>query len=107
MRYLKSNTVTKRIAELDVWKRAAQERYYKTLADIKQQHADIQSRCKHETINAKWIDEWDGWDQHNDLKGHYNYECTVCKTTLKTDVVKSEHRRIWPTFVSQYRATQK
>jgi hypothetical protein len=106
MKYLKPETVTKRLTELEAWKSAAQERYYESLAEIKQQREDLKGRCEHETIDAKWIDDWDGWDSHEDLKGHYNYECTVCKATLKTEVVKTEHRRIWPNFVAEYRATQ-
>ena len=107
MKFLKLTTIIKQLSSLATAETTAKEQYYATLKDINDKRLILQDRCEHETVDAEWNSQWDGWDDHEDLKGYYNYVCTTCKIKLKTDVVKTEHRRIWPTFVSDYRATRK
>ena len=101
MKKLKSTTIVKRLADLAEEVTAEEARHAFVKNDISEQVSNVQERCAHQ-VDAEWHDHWDGWDDHEDLKGYYNYQCKVCKKILKREVVKTEHRRIWQSFKEQY-----
>ena len=94
MKKFKPETVVRRLAKIEQNKVDEQARYSKAMYQYAADIEAVQDRCPHPDIKCNWNNTWDGWDQHDDLKGHYDYICTTCKKRLRKDVVKSEHEKL-------------
>jgi len=101
MKKLKPDTVKKRLTSIAKELHIESERHEVTKLDLRAKMLAVQDKCPHQ-VEARWHDTWDGWDDHIDLKGHHEYYCVHCHKTLKTDVVRTEHYRLWPDFKKQY-----
>lgn len=80
---LKSSTVNQRRKVLDLKAQNEREKYASVMNEISKEKELLQERCPHERLHSKWIDLWDGWDSHEDLKGHYEIICIDCGKKLK------------------------
>ena len=98
MKYLKPETVKKRLAKIEQAREEELQRYSEALHKLDNDYKAIRSRCEHVHIDCKWHNTWDGWDDHKDLRGHYSYVCKTCGKVLKDNVVSSEHKKNWPNY---------
>lgn len=98
MKNLKPETIVKRLAKIEQAREDEKKRYSEAMYKLADEVESVQSRCEHAHIDRKWHDTWDGWDEHEDLKGHYSYSCKTCGKVLKDNVVPSEDRKYWPNF---------
>ena len=87
---LKDSTVKRRIAsyesKISSIKIHAKESIDNILATIK----EVQERCNHSNTSFNYNDIWNGWDDHEDLKGYYVHKCEDCGKVLQGDILPSE-----------------
>lgn len=98
MKKFKPTTVIRRLQAIEQAKQDEQKRYSDRMHQLARDIEAVQDRCEHEHIDRVWHDTWDGWDAHEDLKGHYSYSCRVCKKVLLDNVMPSQDRKYWPNF---------
>lgn len=90
---LKSSTIMQRLKVLDQKTQSEREKYESVMNEISKERELLQERCPHEKLDSKWIDLWNGWDSHEDLKGHYEILCIDCRKKLK-NLSPSEYRSL-------------
>ncbi len=98
VKHFKIETVKRRLKKIEESKESTQAQYSKRMYELADDISKLQERCPH-TPDYVWHDDWDGWDQHEDLKGHFEYYCTTCKKVFKQNVMKSAHRREWAMLI--------